>query len=205
MNIHCMPLGALEANCYIVSDEATEEAFVIDPGDEADKIINYIDSAGLKPTYIILTHAHADHIGALDELKRRYDAKIVVSRSDEAPLNNDVWNLCSQFGFPSPKSTANIPVSDGDTLPFAGTDLYFIHTPGHTKGSMCILCDTYLFSGDTLFRQSIGRTDFIGGSFEDIINSIKNKILTLNEQITVFPGHGEATSILYEKENNPFV
>lgn len=205
MKIHCMPLGALEANCYIVSDEASDKAFVTDPGDEADKIIKYIDNAGLKLNYIILTHAHADHIGALDELKRKYNAEIVIGKSDAASLNNGVWNLCNQFGIPSPKAPADISVSDGDTLPFADAEIRFIHTPGHTKGSMCILLDNCLFSGDTLFRQSIGRTDFIGGSYEAIISSVKNKIFALDEKITVYPGHGEATSILYEKENNPFV
>lgn len=200
-----MPLGALEANCYIVSDEASDKAFVTDPGDEAGKIIGYIDNAGLKLNYIILTHAHADHIGALDELKRKYNAEIVIGKSDAASLNNGVWNLCNQFGIPSPKAPADISVSDGDTLPFADTEIRFIHTPGHTKGSMCILLGNCLFSGDTLFRQSIGRTDFIGGSYEDIISSVKNKIFALDEKITVCPGHGETTSILYEKENNPFV
>lgn len=204
MKIHCMSLGSFEANCYTVTDEEYKKAFIIDPGAESEKITEYIASTGCKPEYIIITHAHADHIGALDEIKRKFDAKVVIHKKDAAPLNNDVWNLCKNFGFPSPQTKVDIAVNDGDCLPFGKSKIKFIHTPGHTKGSMCILYENVLFSGDTLFRQSIGRTDFIGGNFDDIINSIKNKIFTLDEKTAVYPGHGAPTDILYEKGNNPF-
>lgn len=206
MNIKTAPLGELGTNFYIVTDEASKKAFAVDPGAEGELAASLIKDTGCSLEYIIITHAHADHIGALDFLKRQYtDAKIVIHSADSASLNDDNSNLCSSFYMPSPSSKADIAVNDNDILMLGKNELKFIHTPGHTKGSMCVLTDDFLISGDTLFQGSIGRCDFPGGDYGAIINSIKTKLLTLDDDLIAYPGHGNPTTIKYERENNPFL
>jgi len=206
MKIKTAPLGDLGTNFYIVTDDISKKAFVVDPGGDGDVAASLIDDTGCELQYIIITHAHADHIGALDFLKKRFpDAKIVIHSNEAASLNDDKFNLCSRFYMDSPKAVAEITVNDNDTLMLGDNKLTFIHTPGHTKGSMCILTDDFLISGDTLFQCSIGRCDFPGGDYDTIINSIKTKLFTLDENTVAYPGHGNPTTIKYEKENNPFL
>lgn len=205
MNIKSAPLGSMGANFYLVCDEDTKDIFVVDPGDESDIAIEMIKEASGNLKYIILTHAHVDHIGALDDIKNEFDAKIVICNEEEKALNNGDINLCSAFGEASPISKADILVSDGDALPFGKSEIKFLHTPGHTKGSMCILAEGALFSGDTIFRLSVGRCDFPGGSFDELQSSIKSKIYTLPDDTMIYPGHNSPTTVGYEKENNPFV
>ena len=169
-----------------------------------DSITDYND---VNIKYIILTHGHSDHICGVNEHKAEFpDAKIVAYKDEEAMLENPNLNQSPGFGVPY-STKADILVSDGDELKVGDVTLKFIHTPGHTEGGMCIYVKEAkaLFSGDTLFRQSIGRTDFPGGSYKEIMDSIRKKLFLLPDDTNVFPGHMGTTSIGFEKENNPFV
>lgn len=204
MTVKTLSLGDLQTNCYILTDEETSSAVIIDPGAEAEKIIQYLSSKSLKVEYIILTHSHFDHTGALDDIKKYTNAKIVIHKSEEKYISDENFSLSGIFGYPTPKSPADIIVSDHDTLPFGKDALTFIHTPGHTVGSMCILINDIMFSGDTLFYLSMGRTDFPGGSNAQMRDSLK-ALSTLSPEIRVYPGHGDSTTIGFEALNNPFM
>ena len=164
MIIKTIPLGNLGANFYLIKDEETNDIFAIDPGAEADVAVNAINELNGNLRYIILTHAHVDHICALDEVKKCFDVPVVIHEMEASALNDTSVNLCFLLGEKCPVTCADIAVKDAQTLPFGSSQIEFIHTPGHTKGSMCILYSDVLFSGDTLFSGSIGRTDFPGGS-----------------------------------------
>lgn len=198
-------LGMLHTNCYILGDENTGEVAVFDPGAKVENIITTIEKNEYSVKYIIITHAHFDHVLALDELKKKYpDAKIVVHSADEPYLNVDSGNFSRHFKTYPPKSKADICVNDGDKLNVGNVELTIWHTPGHSRGSMCILADGMVLSGDTLFYMSIGRTDFDGGDFDEIVESLK-RLATLPDDTKVYPGHGDATTIGFEKENNQFM
>ena len=198
-------LGMLHTNCYIVGDENTGEIAVFDPGAKAKNIIDTIERNEYKVKYIIITHAHFDHVLALDELKEMYpDAKIVICKADASALNVDSGNFSRHFKTFPPKSKAEIEVEDGDKLCVGDVVFEIWHTPGHSKGSMCVLADGMVLSGDTLFYMSIGRTDFDGGDFDEIVESLK-RLATLPDDTKVYPGHGDATTIGFEKENNQFM
>ncbi|MBE7038628.1 MAG: MBL fold metallo-hydrolase [Ruminococcaceae bacterium] len=205
MRIIKLTLGALDTNCYILYDPDTKEAAVIDPADEETKIIDTINNYNLKVKYIIITHAHIDHLLALDKVYEYTNASVVIHFDDKDALNNDVFNLASFFNAKSPLKKADITVKNGDILPLGENTLTFIHTPGHNRGSMCIHTDNILISGDTLFNLSIGRTDYYGGNFDTIINSIKKRLFVLDDDTKVYPGHGQETTIGYEIKNNPFI
>ena len=198
-------LGMIHTNCYIVGDEETNEVAVFDPGAKAKNIIDTIEKYEYKVKYIIITHAHFDHVLALDELKEAYpDAKIVIHTADEPYLNLDHDNFSRHFKTYPPKHKADICVNDGDKLSVGKHEFTFWHTPGHSRGSMCTLIEDMVMSGDTLFYMSIGRTDFDGGDFDTIVESLK-RLATLPDDTKVYPGHGDATTIGFEKENNQFM
>lgn len=198
-------LGMLHTNCYILGDDATNEVAVFDPGAKAKNIIDTIEKNAYKVKYIIITHAHFDHVLALDELKEMYpDAQIVVHLADEPYLNLDHDNFSRHFKTYPPKHKADICVNDGDKLSVGNVELTIWHTPGHSRGSMCVLTEDLVISGDTLFYMSIGRTDFDGGDFDTIVKSLK-RLATLPDETKVYPGHGDATTIGFEKENNQFM
>ena len=205
MKIQTAPLGDMGANFYLVKDDSESELFVVDPGGDYEIASELIKSANAKLKYIILTHAHADHIGALDKLKKEFNASVVVGKDDSVALNDSMLSLCALFRMHAPTTKADIEVSDGDELPFGNSKIKIIHTPGHTKGSICIQFDDSLISGDTIFYSSIGRTDFPGGDFMQISESIKNKIYSLDDSVTIYPGHGNPTTVGFEAKNNPFV
>ena len=201
MNIKTLVLGPVSTNCYICSEG--KFGFVVDPAANAEKI--YEEAKNLTVKYIIVTHAHFDHIEAAAKLKELTGAKLVISETDSKALNDSTLNLAAAFGALVPHVEADITVKDGETLSVDGFSIRFIMTPGHTQGSMCILVNNqYLFSGDTLFALSVGRTDFPGGSFKDIVNSVR-KLFLLDDGIKVFPGHNETTSIGEEKKFNPYL
>lgn len=204
MIIERIPAGSYQTNCYIIECENSKECAIIDPAGSLNKILEYIKSRSLLPKYIILTHGHGDHIGAVEELKELYNIDILIHKEDEYMINDRNANLSSLMGkgieFKSDKN-----VADGECIKVGHLILNFIHTPGHTKGSMCILADNVIFTGDTLFANSIGRTDLEGGSYDQIIKSIKEKLVKLDENIKVLPGHGPASSIGVEKTTNPFI
>lgn len=207
MRITNLPSGALQANTYLAVDEKTNEGFIVDPGGYNKVLTKEVRDNDVNIKYIILTHGHSDHICGVNEHKAEFpDTKIVAYKDEEAMLENPNLNQSPGFGVPY-STKADILVSDGDELKVGDVTLKFIHTPGHTEGGMCIYVKEAkaLFSGDTLFRQSIGRTDFPGGSYKEIMDSIRKKLFLLPDDTNVFPGHMGMTSIGFEKENNPFV
>ncbi len=207
MRITNLPSGALQANTYLVVDENTNEGFIVDPGGYNKVLTKEVQENNVKIKYIILTHGHSDHICGVNEHKADFpDAKVVAYKDEEAMLEDPNLNQSPGFGVPY-STKADILVSDGDELKVGDVTLKFIHTPGHTEGGMCIYVEEAkaLFSGDTLFCQSIGRTDFPGGSYREIMDSIRKKLFLLPDDTNVFPGHMGPTSIGFEKENNPFV
>ena len=207
MKITCMPSGALGVNTYLVVDENTKEGFIVDPGGYNPKLTKKVRDEGIAIKYIVLTHGHADHISGVNEhLDDFPDAKVVVHTNEKPMLEDPRENQSLMFGS-AQTVKGDIFVNDGDELEVGDLKLKFIFTPGHTPGGMCIYVESedVLFSGDTLFRQSIGRTDFPGGSFRDLADAVHTKLFILPDQTVVLPGHMGQTSIGFEKENNPFV
>jgi len=200
MIIKTIVAGMMEANCYIVGDETTKEAFVIDPGGDYRKIKKAIDAEGLKVQAVVNTHGHGDHIGADGD----FDSPVWIHRLDAEFLKDPSKNLSGGFGFLLKTKTASRLLEDGDRLKIGRYSLEVIHTPGHTPGSICLKGDGVIFTGDTLFCEGIGRTDFTYGSEEQIIRSIKEKLFTLDEGYVIYPGHGPSSTIGHEKKNNPF-
>ena len=195
----------LQENTYIIKDTETGTTALIDPGCCTEEMENFIGSVS-HLDYILLTHAHGDHIRELDVWRKKHPEAELVAHSDEKEmLNSSSLNGSLSLYGKIQEDDADIYVKDGDELSFGNTFFRFIHTPGHTKGSMCILIDGMLFSGDTLFLTSVGRTDLNGGSHKAILDSIRNKLFSLPENTKVFTGHGPATDINYEKRFNPFV
>lgn len=190
-------------NCYIVADENKKEAMIIDPAGECDKIMNMINILGVSPKYIYLTHCHADHIGAVEELKKNTNAKILIHRTEYENLQNPEVNLTGLLGMKNLEIEADSRVDDGDKIHVGDIGFEVIHTPGHTKGSTSLYSEEQklLFSGDTLFKGVYGRFDLPTGSETDIINSVKKKILTLPGDTLVYPGHG-LSCIISEELNN---
>lgn len=188
-------------NCYIVFDEKTKETMVIDPAGDVDKIIAMLDILQGKLKYIYLTHCHGDHIGGVSELKERCGGKILIHRDDAEGLNNANISLTDYIGLGKIELEADSRLDDEDLLHLGDIELTVIHTPGHTSGSTCLYCknEELLFAGDTVFRGTWGRTDLPTSSFEKIINSITNKVMTLPEQTIVYSGHGKSTMIKEER------
>ncbi|MGI6588916.1 MAG: MBL fold metallo-hydrolase [Peptococcia bacterium] len=205
MKISVLPVGTIEANCYLVSDAHTKEALVIDPGAEGEKIQKKIKELKLKVKYIVNTHGHLDHIGANRYLKEANDALLCIHKADSPMLTDPQKNISAYLlGEEINGPAADRYLQDGDILQVGGLCFEVLHTPGHTLGGICLVGHGVCFSGDTLFAGSIGRTDLPGGSFKEIINSVKTKLFVLADEIVVYPGHGSQTSIGYEKSTNPY-
>ena len=206
MKIVNIPTGMLQANTYLVCDETSRLGFIVDLGGYSKELKNIIEKNDIQIQYIVLTHGHGDHIGGVQEhLKDFPDAKVVCSRAEAKMLLDPELNEAHHFGPEKVSFKPDILVDDGDTLTVGNMTMKFIMTPGHTEGGMCILVDDVLFSGDTLFCRSIGRTDLAGGDFRTIMESIKKKLFLLPDETQVLPGHMGSTTIGFEKENNPFV
>ena len=188
-------------NCYIVEDEETKETMVIDPGGEADKILEMLDILEANVKYIYLTHCHGDHIGAVSEVKSKKGGKILIHRDDAEGLDDENINLSACINMGDIELEPDSRVDDGDLIHVGSLEFRVIHTPGHTKGSTSLYCEKegLLFSGDTLFRGTWGRTDLPTSSFVQIIDSITKKLLVLPDETIVYPGHGKSTLIKEEK------
>ena len=189
----------LETDTYLVTNGS--EAFVVDPGDGADMLTAAAEAEGAKIGWVLLTHAHFDHIGAAAELQR--GGALIVMHRDDVPLVGSFKNLAFYAGKKVEHFTPDVTVSGGETLDAAGIAVKVMHTPGHTAGGVCYIAEDCIFSGDTLFELSYGRTDFPTGSFKELKNSIVNKLFALKGDYKVFPGHGAPTTLQFEREHNP--
>lgn len=202
MEYLCLPVGQLQANCYLVWDENCN-AVMIDPGDEADRLLRIVNKRGLSLSAVLLTHAHFDHMMAVNAVKAETGAPVMVHAAEEPALTDERINLSSMVGTPY-RTTADRLLQDGETIKVGNLTFTVVHTPGHTVGSCCYLMGNLLFSGDTLFADSIGRTDFPGGSMTVMQQSLA-KLCTYPDPIGVLSGHGEATTLGREKLYNPFL
>ncbi len=190
-----------KTNCYIIQDEKSKETMVIDPAGDVDKIIEMLDILQAKLKYIYLTHCHGDHIGGVEELKQRCGGQVVTQRLAAENLLNININLTSYIGNKGITVETDARVDDKDLLHLGDLEFEVIHTPGHTSGGSCLYCksEKLLFSGDTLFRGTWGRTDVPTGDFEAVISSIMQKLMFLPDDTIVYPGHGKSTMIREEK------
>ena len=198
--------GPIGTNCYLLINEKTKEAVIVDPASCPDYMMNYIKTEEIKLKAVLLTHAHFDHIMGLDGLLREYDIPVYAFESEKEVLNSARLNLSAMMAGAYTFSDARY-VKDGQILDIGGVQIRVIHTPGHTSGGCCYYIEKegILFSGDTLFHASIGRTDFPTGSSSQLVRSVKERLFDLPDETKVYPGHMEETSIGYEKKYNPFV
>jgi len=200
-----LEVGPIMANCFILGCESTKEAVVIDPGDEADRILMTLAKNELKVKYLINTHGHFDHVGANKRMKEVTGAELAIHPDDE-PMFKELSRSAMMFGLSAENSPpADIRLKDGDEITFGKITLKIIHTPGHSRGGICLYTKGHLFAGDTLFAGSIGRTDLAGGDYDTLISSIKEKLLVLDPETIVYTGHGPETTIGNEKRMNPFL
>lgn len=206
MKIEIMVLGKVGTNCYIAMNEQSKEAIIIDPADRADKINAKLKDMGATPVAILFTHGHFDHVLAANDLKVEHQIQIYANERERETLENTQMNM-SSMGNGQASFQADVYVKDGQILNLAGMTCKVIWTPGHTPGGTCYYFaeDKVLFSGDTLFRRSVGRSDFPGGSMSELVRSIKDKLMILDDEVKVFPGHMGATTIIEERIHNPFI
>lgn len=202
MEIKRLVLGDIEVNCYLLSTETA--AVVIDPGFYSFEALEFLRAYEGKERLILLTHGHFDHIGFAEELAKETNTKIAIGEKDSLALTDNIINLSAPFGVPIAPFKADILLSDNQELNVGDITFKIIHTPGHTVGGICCLCGDVLFSGDTLFSGSIGRTDFPGGSFLTLKASIEG-LYSLPDDTQLLSGHGEPSTIGNEKHYNPFV
>lgn len=206
MEIKCLPLGDYQANCYLLIDEKEKKAAVIDPGVPSDKLNEML--LGYDLAYILLTHGHFDHIYGSAVLKDLYPAsKLCIHTDDEVCLNSTEYNLAGDFDGYLPELKADVLLNDGDIIKLSDDiSLKVVHTPGHSKGSVCFVDEknNYMFSGDTLFCRTVGRTDFLGGDFDEMMKSIA-LLANFDEEMTVYPGHNRSTVIGIEKVKNRYM
>lgn len=191
-------------NTYLLGDEKTNKCAIIDPGADLIDILSVVKNKNLNVEYIILTHGHADHIGSVKDLKAKTNAKIVAHENEKELLIDRKKNLSVRFPCGPQEFDADIYVKDKDRLEIGDLRLTFIHTPGHTPGGMCIKVGSYMFTGDTLFAGSIGRTDFYGGDHKQMTKSL-NRLANQDEDIIIYPGHGPSSTIKIEKLTNPYM
>ncbi len=205
MQVITLTVGTLQTNCYVIYDQTSRQAYVVDPGDEADRIVSAVESNGLQVLGVVLTHVHFDHMLASQALCRQWQVPLLVGAQDQPALTDGRRNLMELF---SPGTTlamsADRLLHEGDTLPLGEEELCVLETPGHTPGSICLLTADALLSGDTLFCGSVGRTDFPGGNALNLYGSLA-RLAAIEGERTVYPGHGEATSLSYERTTNPYL
>lgn len=202
IDMRCFTMGNGGTNCYLFVD-SEKNCILIDCEGDSKIFIDYFEKNNLKPSYIILTHGHADHIGAVNDIKEKYGCKVCAGENEVRLLKDPSVNL-SRFMCGDISITPDILLKDGDNFTVGEMSFKIMYTPGHTEGSICLLIGDVMLSGDTLFQGSCGRTDFETGSYEEILKSLK-KLSTLDGGIRVFPGHGPSTTIEFERNNNPYM
>ncbi|MBN1360528.1 MAG: MBL fold metallo-hydrolase [Sedimentisphaerales bacterium] len=209
MKIDRLILGDFQTNCYVVrADEATTDCLIVDTGLDRERLPAFLRENILNPTTVVLTHGHADHIAGLTVLRQQYpELKVYIHRLDAGLLADAEANLSTLAGAPLEVAPADVLLEDGDTVREAGITLKVLHTPGHTPGGICLYAESegLVFSGDTLFAEGIGRTDFPGGDTDQLLRSIRSRLLTLPDTTSVYPGHAMRTTIAHEKTHNPFL
>lgn len=209
MKIEQIPVGFMQVFCYLVYDEETKEGILIDPAGNENELIAYLGQKGIKLRYIVNTHGHADHTCGNERIRKATGASVVMHASDDLFFQNKESTMFARsMGF-TPSGPADVGVQDGDELSFGNIKMKFIHTPGHTPGGCCILIDGNLFTGDTLFVGGIGRTDLPGGSFKQLIGSLKDLVKKLPPETVVWPGHDYGdlprSTLKREAETNPYI
>ena len=212
MKINHYVVGPVQTNCYVVINEENKECLIIDPGASAKQLAELIRKDELTPVAVLLTHGHFDHAGGAEDLAKEFDIKIYAHEAERDTLGNPQKNVSWMVGA-SESYRADVFLKDEDVITLAGFDIKVLHTPGHTEGGCCyyVADEDVVFTGDTLFAQSVGRTDFPGGSMSQIVRSVQDKLLSLNEadnletDIMVYPGHGDPTTIETERMNNPYL
>ena len=205
LNMKVLVVGALGVNCYILHAEGHDEAVVIDPGGSEEAVWMHISAEGLTLKAILNTHAHADHIGAVDFLREKTGAKFYIHEADAPMLLDARKNLSTFMGMPIVTKPADVLLKGGEVLDICHMKFTVLHTPGHSPGGVCYLMEDRVFSGDTLFAESVGRTDFPGSSAKDLMTSVREKLLVLPDEIKVYCGHGPETTIGHERKYNPYI
>ncbi len=204
MIVKMLIVGPIMANCYIVGCNRTNEAVVIDPGDEGERILSVVADESLTVKYILNTHGHFDHVGANREIKEKTGADLMI-HAEDAPMLQQLSSSAAAWGFHAVDSPPpDRKIKEGDEITFGEITMKVLHTPGHTPGGVAFYTDGCVFVGDTLFMGSIGRTDFPGGDYDTLIQSVKTRLFTLPEETKVYPGHNHETTIGREKGSNPF-
>lgn len=206
MIIRKLELGPFAANCYIVGSESTKEGMIIDPGTMPEEIMKHVEELGLKIKIIVMTHHHMDHVGALAAVKEATSAEVAI-HADDARYLRGGGPMSQIFGLSQEAPSPDRLLKEGDVIDIGELHFQVIHTPGHSPGGICLLemDEEVLFSGDTLFQFSIGRTDFPGGSHDRLIKNIMDKLMVLPDNTTVYTGHGPDTTIGIERKVNPFL
>lgn len=199
MIVKTYPLGSLQTNCYLAIDEKTNKAAIIDPGAQASYLIKEIENLRIEIDVILLTHCHFDHNGAVAELKEKYNVDVYLNKAEEEFMESDNTGIFGKL----PKIYKYL--EEGQEIKVGELTFKVTFTPGHSKGGTCFIVDDSVFTGDTLFNGSIGRTDFLGGSYNELIESIENKLMILDKDTVVYPGHGPKSTIIYERMRNPFL
>jgi hydroxyacylglutathione hydrolase len=202
--VHTLVVGRLQTNCYILQSDTA--ALVVDPGDEAERILRFLSDIAVKPSHIIATHTHFDHILGVDTVRAKLKIPFLIQRDDLSMLESMQSRVRQIMGFtvpPPPKVDRFL--KDGESIAFGVDKVKVIHTPGHSPGSISLAGQDFVLTGDALFNQSIGRTDLPGGDFDTLVRSITERLFTLDDDTIVYPGHGPETSIGDEKLANPFV
>lgn len=208
LKVTTYPLGPIQTNCYIIQDELNN-CLIVDPGEEGPNLIANIERAGVKPLAILLTHGHFDHIGAVDAVRERFGIEVYIHESEESTLTNPEYNGSTRYpGLPLVRNKAADHLITKEGFMEIGSFKFEVrHTPGHSPGSISFVFpeDQFAVVGDTLFRESIGRTDLPGGHTDTLLSSIHNKLLTLGEDFIIYPGHGTSTTAQFEMDNNSFL